>query len=54
MVMERKDEQKQPDMEKPAQAQERDQRKPDEERDNTVGKVPDPQGEDEQRDRNKP
>jgi hypothetical protein len=51
--MERKDEQQQPDMEKPAQAQEPDKRKPEEEKDPTVGKVPDPQGEDEQRDRDK-
>jgi hypothetical protein len=62
--MERKDEmqpdKQQPDMpqtdeerESMAKPGEREKGKPDEERDNTVGKVPDPQGEDEQRDRDK-
>lgn len=59
--MERKDEQQEKpampqtdeERETMAQPKERDKAKPDEERDTTVGKVPDPQGEDEQRDRDK-
>jgi len=53
--MERKDEQKQPGEEQQQpMAQEKEKRKPEEqtdERENTVGKVPDPQGEDTKGDR---
>jgi len=58
--MERKDEQKQPgeEREQPmAQDKDKNKRKPEEqtdERDNTVGKVPDPQGEDTKGDRSQP
>jgi hypothetical protein len=52
--MERKDEQNQPEEQQKPMAQEKEKRKPDEqneENENTVGKVSDPQGEDAQRDR---
>jgi hypothetical protein len=60
--MERKDEQQQKDMpqdvERPmAQRKDEGKRKPDadkQERDETVGKVPDPQGEDQERKRDQP
>jgi hypothetical protein len=58
--MERKDEQEKPGKDQPttpqsdesmAQPRERDKGKREDEKDPTVGKVPDPQGEEEQRDR---
>jgi hypothetical protein len=61
--MERKDQEQQPGKEQPAMpqpdeeresmAQERDKRKPDEQNDETVGKVPDPQDEEREQTRDK-